>query len=48
MISNLGPAVNRQPLFPRGELEELVNSIDNVIKSKDVKRIQYKINVTQC
>ena len=31
MYLDLGPAVNRQPLFPRGGLEELVTSIDNVL-----------------
>ena len=31
--TNLGPAVNRQPLFPRGGLEELVKSIRNVLNS---------------
>ena len=45
--SYLKPAVNRQPLFPRGGLEELVKSIDNIIKSKGVKQAQYLMKYVQ-
>ena len=31
ILRNLGPAVNRQPSFPWGLVEELVISTDNVI-----------------
>ena len=39
--SHLGPAVNRQPLFPRGGLEELVHSNHWCVQSNYIVKVSY-------